>query len=359
LLFALLALHATVRMVQGGGWRFAGLAAVFGAATLCTHAENAWFAAYSALLVMLVGARSWPVVLQALAAAVGAAVLSAPWWAAVLAQHGLEPFRAVASSAGYSDFFSWQPIVTFTFTDEPYLRPLAVLGLLGLFVAIVERRWLLPLWFVAVFAVNPRNAATSATVPLAMLVGLAVRRLLVHPLLARAEGHAARHSSLVVAALLLVLGTYAFFNARSAAWLVPGLRVLPAEGRAAMAWAAANTPDDSRFVVVDGEAPWFGLDAHSEWFPVLARRRSIATVQGMEWLPGQVFRRRMQAADELMQCRQQDAACLDGWAARWEQPFTYLFIARRGCSERFLASIAASGWRTVHEENGYTVLQRL
>ena len=36
---------------------------------------------------------------QVVVAVIGAAVLSAPWWATVLSQHGLAPFRAVVGSA--------------------------------------------------------------------------------------------------------------------------------------------------------------------------------------------------------------------------------------------------------------------
>ena len=356
LLFALLTLHATVRLVQGGGWRFVALAAVFGAATLCTHAENAWFAAYSALLVAVAGVRTSRVAVQVAIAGVAAAVLAAPWWAAVLAQHGVAPFLAVAHSAGYSEFFSWRPLLTFTFTDEPFLQVLAMLGLLGIFVALAERRWFLPVWLLLVFAVNPRNAATSATVPLAMLVAVAARRVVVEPLRTRA-GPAVQRAVAPAAAVLLVV--YGFFNAHSAAWLVPGLRVLPAPAREAMAWVAGRTPAESRFLVVDGPSPWFGLDAPSEWFPVLAHRRSVATVQAMEWLPGDVFRQRMLASDDLRLCRQQDAACLDRWAARWGQSFSHLFVVREGCSERFLDSLQSAGWRVVRDQDGFTILQRL
>jgi hypothetical protein len=57
-------------------------------------------------------------------------------------------------------------------------------------------------------------------------------------------------------------------------------RTLPPEMRQAMNWVAATHPG-RRFVIVnDRDWPY---DSSGEWFPSLAKARSITTVQGREW----------------------------------------------------------------------------
>lgn len=78
---------------------------------------------------------------------------------------------------------------------------------------------------------------------------------------------------------------------------------LPAAEREAMRWVSANTPPDSRFLVRAFSPLWFGLDPSSEWFPVLAQRQSIATVQAYEWLPHDQFYHRADVYNALHACR--------------------------------------------------------
>jgi hypothetical protein len=355
LLFTLLALQQLVLLCRHGQRRHLLGVAAFGAATVLVHPENAWFATYSAALLLAVFGRTPRALGRAALAALGAAILSAPWWATVLHQHGLAPFTAVAASAGYDAFFSWTPIRTFTFTDEPHLRPFAMLGLLGVFAALAERRWWLPAWLVLVLAVNPRNGATSAMVPLALLAGIAIDRLLLQPLATRGRpGRAA------AAALLVLLAGYGFLNARVALWTVPGLRQLSREERDTMAWIDRTAPATARFVVIDGAVPWFGVDAASEWFPVLARRPSVGTVQGTEWLPGGEFGRRMDRAAALLDCRARDAQCLDDWLARVPGGATHLFLTQGEACEPLLRSLRDSArWRLLLEQQGLTLWQRV
>ena len=66
-----------------------------------------------------------------------------------------------------------------------------------------------------------------------------------------------------------------------------------------MQWIATHTAVDSSFLVVTKYGFW--EDRTSEWFPVLAHRLSLATVQGYEWIPNAFFQR-WNRFDALQEC---------------------------------------------------------
>jgi hypothetical protein len=90
-------------------------------------------------------------------------------------------------------------------------------------------------------------------------------------------------------------------------------RVLSREERADIAWVKTNTSPGSRFLILDKhDNPVYS--PLTEWFPALAERRSIATIQGTEWLPGKDnFVQRFRAIEGVHYCLFQNAACIDGF----------------------------------------------
>ena len=91
-----------------------------------------------------------------------------------------------------------------------------------------------------------------------------------------------------------------------------------------------TTPPDSRFLVMP-EDPWipWGADKPSEWFPVLAQRVSVGTVQGTEWLPDHLFYRLLQSRKHLVECDNGIASCLDEWSQDTGRTFTHVYIPQR------------------------------
>ena len=98
-----------------------------------------------------------------------------------------------------------------------------------------------------------------------------------------------------------------------------GLRLLPEE-RQALDWIAANTPTDSRFLVLTGDAAL--SDPLSEWFPALTGRVSIVTAQGHEWTPASPLSENIRAYNRAQTCLNENTDCLSGW------DFEYLYIRK-------------------------------
>jgi hypothetical protein len=99
------------------------------------------------------------------------------------------------------------------------------------------------------------------------------------------------------------------------------------EEREAMEWVSHNTPQHSRFLVVTSER--WPVDRSSEWFPVLAQRVSVATVQGAEWLPNGEFARRVEGNDELRTCAVDGVDCLKRWILGHGVEVTLVYVPKR------------------------------
>lgn len=85
-----------------------------------------------------------------------------------------------------------------------------------------------------------------------------------------------------------------------------GIPALSKNDLAAINWAKANAPADAQFLVMPTNQ--WAMDAPAEWFPALAERSSVTTVQGAEWLPNGEFRRRVQRHDKLRKLKSWQAA---------------------------------------------------
>lgn len=352
-LFVLLLLHRVHVMLTDRRMRDLALAAAFGALAVASHLESAWFGVYSSALLLAAYGRSWRGLRDALLVAAGVALLAAPWWGTVVATHGLEPFRRALGSGGGEEW-SLAPLAYFRFTDEAFLGVLGTLGLIGALVEGVRGRLLLPVWLGIIFVVNPRNPATPAMVPFAMLAAVAILGVLVPGLRAAFANEETRElwakrfaPGLAVALVLVPITAYILLSSRSVAGNSPLLRALAPQDREAMTWVTRSTPPDMRALLVTGS--WFGADAASEWFPALTERQSVATVQASEWLPGGQFYARWEQADSLLICTGRDVRCVERWARTHGRDYTHLYV--RGMA---LPSVGASAMATP----GYELLFR-
>lgn len=384
-IFAILTLWQVYLLYTRTERRHIALAALFGGLTVLSHAEWAWFTAYSAVLFLLFLGRNRRGAVNSLLVAAGVAAISAPWWGTVIARHGLAPILAAAQS-GSGAGNAWRTLLTFDFTSEPFLPVLGVLGLLGLFACLAGRAFLVPAWLLVILIVQPRSSGTLATLPLALLIGVAIDRVVLPGLagmVAAWQGATGRtqatnatpedspaNPARVPRLFLVYCLLYALFGALAVPLTTPSLQALSPDERAAMAWAATNTAPDSRFLVLTptgAQGAWWE-DRASEWFPVLAARTSLGTVQGNEWLPGGAFARQVERAKTLHACAGDDAACLEVWAREGNATVTHIYIAKErqrlgrttvGCCDPLVRSLsAANGYTLVYDGPGAAIFAR-
>ncbi|HLI29462.1 MAG TPA: hypothetical protein VKZ60_20535, partial [Chloroflexota bacterium] len=307
------------------------------AGVVLSHLEMAAFTAVSVVVLALFYGRHRAGLGATAMLAVGTMALSAPWWGGLLARHGPGVFLAAIGSGSEPD--SWLFLLTLMWVPERWFSLIGALAVVGLLVCLATRQYFLPAWLTALYILTPRGVPNRATLPVALLFVASLAVVL--PLLARGAASGPlgdwrqRFADPAVAwalgrrgvrlALLFFVLHATILGAVSAR---PALGALDAADRAALEWVQAHVPADSAVLVVPAE-PFWGLDRLSEWLPALTGRRSVATVQGSEWLPDDEFARRRNASEALYRCAAQDAACLERWVADTGRAFTHVYVPKR------------------------------
>jgi hypothetical protein len=353
--FAILTLWQLHRVYTREAWRHVAWAALFAALTVLSHLGTAPFVAFSAVLMLLAFGRTWRSVRASVVIVVGTILLTAPWWASVAATHGFAPFIAAGATGGtIFGTHRGEALTKLAFfglgTAEPLFPLIGALAILGAFATLTRRGAFLPLWWLTIILLDTRAGATYASIPVALLAGLAVTEVIV-PIIARPPlwggvasdigrsggwetvAGAPRRRQWAVAVVLFVLMGYGVASSvvRRPSLGAEGryLTSLTTDDQQAMSWVVRHTPPTSRFVImVGGAAGGWWADRVGEWFPVLARRVSVATVQGTEWLPAGTFENREREYDSLQGCAVWGATCLEAWARTNGRPYTHVYIPK-------------------------------
>ena len=374
LLFALLALRAVCLLYRRRELRHALPAAAFAALTVLSHLETAWFLALSSGVCFLAYGRHRRGVAGSVLVAGATVLLTMPWWAVVLARHGIEPFLAARQTGG--TLFSGDgaglevllALMRVDSTSEPLFPLVGMLALLGAFVSLTTRRFLLPAWWAVTVVLEARAFKTYVVVPQALLAATALVEVLL-PMADRLRLRA--YESRLRARLLqpssLLLGLLTLTAVGSAVTASPTLGgenaylvSLSGEERAAMDWVARETPTTSRFLVLPTSG--WPTDKTLEWFPALTGRRSIVTAQGAEWLPQGAFARLVAAHDEVSSCGERQSICLDTWATKHRLSFTHVYVPKqpeRQCCWTLLTSLDNDPrYQLIYDGPGATIFAR-
>jgi hypothetical protein len=354
-LFAILALWQLHRAYTRPAWRHVAWTTLFASLTVLSHLGTSPFVAFSALLMLVCLEPSWPNVRKSLAIAFGTALLTSPWWVTVAAVHGFAPFFAAGATGGtVFGTHRGEALTKLAFfglgTAEPLFPIIGALAILGAFATLTRRGAFLPLWWLTIILLDTRAGATYASIPVALLAGLAITEVIV-PIVAqpplwggpatggtRGSGWetvlaAPRRRQWAVAVVMFVLIGYGVASSvvRRPSFGAEGryLTSLTSDDRRAMAWVARQTPRESRFlIVVGGAAGGWWADRVAEWFPVLTKRVSVATVQGTEWLPSGTFENRERQYDRLQGCAVWGPTCLEDWARETALPYSHVYIPK-------------------------------
>lgn len=385
-LLALLAIqHGYLLYVHGRRWSLL-LTTLLAALAVLSHLEMGGVVVFTLGILFFAHGRNRTGIRNSALIGLGVLALTSPWWATVLSRHGLAPFLAAAQTGGHS-WNGWLGPLLVHFTDEPFYGLLAVLALLGACVCLAERKFFLPVWLAAIFILDPRKAPTYAAAPAAMLAGIAVTELIL-PRLNRRSSHTATTgpqrkatgegmapalsvrpslSGLVLAAGLVYLTLSALIPPPT--WPSP-LHSLTREQIDAMRWVATHTSDDSRFLVFASDrltAPRWATDRASEWFPALAERSSVLTVQGYEWLGKARYTAQTEAYRAFQLCAESDVHCLEEQAATWAITFTHVYLPKAPphssrfsdcCAALRVSLLSSVNYQVVYDGPGATIFAR-
>ena len=385
MLFAVLALGFLYDVYVRGLRRAIVPAALLASLAILSHLEMGWFTVYSSALLLAFHRNDLRAKMVA-TAAIGAivTVATAPWWLSLFATHGTGPLLAALQTGDWSPL-TLVRLLMFDFGEAPLLDLIPVAAAIGVFAAAGRGTWFLPAWLLVIFVLDPRKAPTLATLPVALLAGLALHEVLLPALRRAAErielaGAAYEtRARRVASAFLLTVLVYSLLSAAAssgtrATFVWSATSALPPEERTAMEWIAAETPQDSRFLVMSDSLRW-AEDRTAEWFPALAERPSVATPQGREWLRDVPFSEVEERYEALMRCGEARAACLAEWSQAYDVTFSHVYIpggSLRGvesdraqarlasCCEMLAASLAASpDYRLLRDEGDVRIYEYL
>jgi hypothetical protein len=272
-----------------------------------SHPEAAVFTATSALFLWIMLGRTKRTFLNSIIVAILVFIFTSPWWAIVISQHGLAPLLSAAQTG--QKLLAIFHLVFFSFTEEIYATPIAILGLIGLGLHIARRDYLLPLWLVFPFFVEGRSAAGPAAIPLAMLAASAFVDIVLAGLRsAKGDDAAPELVTTIERGTLLYLFMYLLFSGYLFSWQISSATLYPPD-REAMQWVRENTPADASFLVLTGSRS-VSCDSVPEWFPALTQRKSIYTVQGTEWTLGKNFGAFVQKSSAVQACVSDGVNCV-------------------------------------------------
>ncbi len=359
ILFLLAAAGYVLRLFRDEDARSLRMANLFCALAVLSHPEAGLQTAGICFLIWLLYGRNRAGIVNAMRVSLGAAALTAPWWITVLVYHGFAPF-ASAMQTGIHETFLPSLFHSF-FSLQGGLPLLPVLSLLGLFVTLRRREYLLFGWAFLPFVLDPRNAPAVAQYAYILLSseGLYFLWEEFNRAYARSvRGDASRpHARLPGGIMVAVFGIYLFwFTFASARDL--GRVSLKENDRATMEWISLNTPPEARFLLMTNAGQISPMtDAYQEWFPALAGRKSRNTLQGMEWLLGGEFYEHSLRLTELQACGK--VACVEKWVSDNDAQVEYLLVRKQRVSPELPGSLQAEAGYAAVYETAETVIYRI
>jgi hypothetical protein len=346
LLFLLLSLGFIYRLFKENNKKYLFGSILFSALVVLTHPEAMVHTIAFALLFWLFVGRNKKGVINAFLIALGTIFFTGIWWLPAIINLGLNPFLEASKTGSQAALTILFPFLL-TLTDEPFLTFIAVLGLIGFFVCLVNKNYLIPTWYFVPYLVEPRSAPTYAMIPLSIMAGLALSDAIL-PAIAKItkatkpEMHNNPLQSVWAVIFLITLGFFMLAGTLFFGTEIAG-STLSEPDRAAFNWIKESTPLGSRFLILTGESQIF-CDSVQEWFPTLTKRVGITTIQGNEWLSDNKFARSVTIQSGIQSCLNGPSSL--GCIEKYNLQYEYIFINTQGTlknSCRVVAQINRGG----------------
>lgn len=318
-------------------------ASIFSAAG-CVLSHPAWAvqAAVVSVILWYFFGRDRQGILYSAIVALGVLLLTSPWWISVIHHHGIDTLLN-AGQGTYSRLKFWTVFFTLSFTDE-YTPVIAVFGLCGLFMHLARKDYFLIAWVLLCLFVEPRSGIAASIFPFSLMAatvlsdGIASRLVVENTSSNDWIESLKSNSGRLFFGFFILLFTYNAFQVSDTL----SHQVLRAEERTAIEWIKSNTNPADRFLVLDQQ----GNPLHSpltEWFPALAERRSIATIQGTEWLNGKnSYTNQFNAIVGVQQCIYSNVNCIYELQGALSDKYEYIMLSVAGGQSPLIDSLNSS-----------------
>jgi hypothetical protein len=298
-------------------------------------------------------ARAW--LLNVVAAAAIAFVITIPWLASLFANGSLDAlFRA---GSRLEPGLGLIRLINLRFSAAPFMDVLVIAAGAGLIASLARRRFRLPLLLVMVYLVGAGGGGFLAAPVWALLAGSGIMSLAFLLRRALEDASPALRRTIMIgtaasAFFLALIGSLGSVTDQSSK-----LHPLGPELVHAMQWVNQNTSGDTRFLIPTDEV--WGFDDVSEWFPAIADRSSIGTVQGSEWLGSAGFDAQLERQVAIQNCVGHTASC---YAAIGENAALFIpkgklngLFSPSDCCPALRFTLSDAGYRVVYDGPGATI----
>ena len=359
-LFMLLSLYWVYRLFRDGGKLELTLSILFCSLTVLSHPEVGIHTASGCILLWFFYGRSPRSLLHSFMVAIGALLLSAPWWWSVISYHGLAPFLSALNTGSYGNSM-WHALSSAILASQTIIPILVILRIAGICWGVYKQKYFLVIWFILPYLVEPRSAPSIVFYPFCMLMAFAFTDAL--PALVdyfqKQDSFSRKpefHERGWLNTILVLIMVYLLAESSLFGFKLVNTSLSIAD-REAMAWIQKNTPENSHFLPITGvKSP--EIDPFVEWFPVLTQRRSQTTIQGLEWLLGPKFYERYADLAEVQGCK--TTACLSQWSVRTGLDYQFIVIQRPGAELGLITSLEKSlDFELVYSSNGSLIYKVL
>ena len=313
-LFSILAIWLSLRGFTRREVISVALATFFNGLTLLSHLDIALITCiWIAIAALLLSRDRW-VWMALISLGFCTALVASPWWFSVISRFGSGPYLNALAAGEFSIPQNLGRLFFGNLTSEALFTPVLVFAFIGLVYALFQRDWLLPALFFAVVVFDSRGMGRSILIPISMLASITINHLLL-PVLTQLNPIGRPVLRRVYSLVSLTLILYMLMRASLLAQLFQRafeyrLDALETTKIQAMQWIEANLPISSRFLILTSPISW-EANKTAEWFPALAQRSAVNTVQGTEWLPDRRFEKQKNLYNRVNECLVQDVECLE------------------------------------------------
>jgi hypothetical protein len=321
-LFMMLTVFNSYKLFTQGQVKYIYLTILFGSLTALSHPESTVFAIVIPIIFWVFISRSFQGFKQGLMVAIGVIAFAGIWYGLVVFRYGYDPLFSALKTGAQNPLVFLRLFNIRKFTTESYADIIGVTGILGIIFLTAKKQYLIPTLFILIYITQPRSGHTIVNIPLALAAGI----FIVDTILINFEQ---KKLFLTIMVLPFCLGNIIYQS------YIVSLNHISSEDLEAFSWVNDNTPEKSRFLVLTGEMDAM-CDSVGEWFPSLANRQSVTTVQGREWIAGEEFEDFLTQRISLERCLDEGLDCLKQEALSFEKT-DYIYISQtipvRYCNE--------------------------
>lgn len=314
------------QMFQRGSTKWVVGTIISGAGCVLSHPAWAAQAVIASLLLFLFFGRDKQGMKLSAIVALCIFCITALWWLPVIQNHGIGTLLNAGQEAQQRWMF-WTVFFALSFTGE-YAPVIGVLGLLGFFIHLARKEFLLVAWVLSSLIFDPRGGLPVSIFPFSMMAAVA----LAEGIGSQMSGSINTSSWLDVLSgwsgrlfwgFFILLFTYNAFQVSNTL----SFQRLNSEERKSIEWVKKNIAPESQFLILDQQGNPL-LSPLTEWFPALSERRSIATIQGTEWLNGSDhYAMKISAIREVHECLYQGVGCLTRTQGQLADRYDYILLS--------------------------------